>query len=258
MSDATRLTLMPGGQLQLVAGDARSGHRADDLRLDAEVAQRLDEAPRTRRRWSAASRRPLRPRARGGAGREPSRRDARGSAKASAVASSSDVLGDRRRRGSSARRRRPPGPPQTVRVCRSPTPATPRARRRRSRARRGRRRRGGGPAAPARDAASTDRAGAPNTVAARDGSSTAVSSSPASITRVAVPRRRSLRLSAWALAARPAWLTPARDRRAQRPSEEPVTSRSPPRSSATTRTSTPRPPTNGCSSAQRASPTAPP
>ena len=46
---------MPGREPQLVARDVRAGDRADDLRLDAEVAERLDERARARCSWSAVS-----------------------------------------------------------------------------------------------------------------------------------------------------------------------------------------------------------
>ena len=42
-SSVTFFTLVPGRQAQLVAGDVRAADDADDLRLDAEVAERLDQ-----------------------------------------------------------------------------------------------------------------------------------------------------------------------------------------------------------------------
>ena len=45
-SAETRGHLRSGCELQLVAGDARSGHLADDCRLDAEVGERLNEGLR--------------------------------------------------------------------------------------------------------------------------------------------------------------------------------------------------------------------
>ena len=41
---ATFAIFTPGRELELVAGDVRAGDRADDLGLDAEMAERLDEA----------------------------------------------------------------------------------------------------------------------------------------------------------------------------------------------------------------------